>query len=202
MKHFYLLFSVIVFCFLAFTYCSSVKSRTVKLTKPLDEQSKSENSEIKKEKELKKMKSKYHSRYEDTIVVSISTEKKQKLEDSDKFDQALQIFDDGNYREAEKIFNEIIKSIEKPNQKYYNIQFYLAECKIQFGENSNAEELLKKLTEKSTTDHLVLEKSIVRLGQLYCIMDKKDLAAGYFQRLKREFPKSVYLNFADCNVIK
>jgi TolA-binding protein len=182
--------------------CSSVKTRTVKLTKTLDEQSKTEKSEIDKEKELKKIKSKYHNRYDDTTVVNISSEKKQNFDDLDLFNKALQHFDDGKYKEAEVLFSEIIKSIDKPNQKYYNIQFYLAECNIQFGENSKAEEILKQLTEKSTTDHLVLEKSIVRLGQLYCIMDKKDLAASYFQRLKREFPKSDYLHFADCNIIK
>jgi len=202
MKRFNIFLSMILLCLLSLTDCSSVKTRTVNLTKPLDEQSKTEKSEIKREQELKKMKSKYRNRYDDTTVVFISSEKKQDSEAPDKFNQALQFFDDGNYREAEKIFSEIIKTIEKPNLKFYNIQFYLAECKIQFGENNKAEELLKQLTEKSTTDHLVLEKSIVRLGQLYCIMDKKDLAAGYFQRLKREFPKSVYLNFAECNTIK
>jgi TolA-binding protein len=202
MKRFYQTFSILVIFLLVFTFCSSVKTRTVNLTKPLDEQSKTEKSEIKKEQELKRMKSKYHNRYDDTTVVFITSEKKHDSEVPDNFNQALQFFDDGNYREAEKIFSEIIQTIEKPNLKYYNIQFYLAECLIQFGENNKAEELLKQLTEKSTTDHLVLEKSIVRLGQLYCIMDKKDLATGYFQRLKREFPESDYLKFADCNVIK
>ena len=180
--------------------CTSVKTRTVKLSKTLDQQSKSEETELQIEE--KKSKSLYKNRFEDTTIVKIEGEPLESNETSDKFNKALQLFDDGNFKESYSILNEMAKSIETPNQKYYEIQFYISECKIQFSENNDAEEILKKLTENSSVNQNILEKAIVRLGQLYCIMDKKEQANSYFQRLKREFPKSQYLHFADCNIIK
>ena len=76
--------------------------------------------------------------------------------------------------------------------------FYYAECLI--GSNNIAEAIaVLDALSNERMDRGVAPKVIVRLGQLYCLVGNTRQADKYFKRLKREFPRSIYNQIADCS---
>lgn len=80
---------------------------------------------------------------------------------------------------------------------YQEAIFYYAECCIS---NNNLEEAIFVLEalSKEKLNRGVAPKVIVRLGQLHCISGDTKQAERYFKRLKKEFPRSIYNQIADC----
>jgi len=75
--------------------------------------------------------------------------------------------------------------------------FYYAECCISNDNLQEAITILENLC-KEKMNRGIAPKALVRLGQIYCIMDNKRNATKYFNRLKKEFPRSIYNQLADC----
>ncbi len=76
--------------------------------------------------------------------------------------------------------------------------FQLAECNINNNNLHNALELLETLTTEKM-NKAVAPKILVRIGQVYCAIGDNAQAEKYFKRLKKEYPKSIFNQIADCS---
>jgi lipopolysaccharide biosynthesis regulator YciM len=80
--------------------------------------------------------------------------------------------------------------------------FYKSECNILNNEFDSALSILSNLLEDKNLPSQIYEKTLVRLGQVYCVTDSKAKAEEMFAKLKKEFPNSIYLKLADCSVVE
>jgi len=76
--------------------------------------------------------------------------------------------------------------------------FSLAECLISNGNLLEASVILEELS-KEKMNRAVAPKTLVRLGQVHCVLENKSKAERSFRRLKKEFPRSIYNQLADCS---
>jgi hypothetical protein len=140
-------------------------------------------------------------RFKDTTVIMIGQAGDTNLVKPGILDQAISEFDSEKYEECCPKFRNISETISNGDSVYYESLFYLSECelidkKIEEG-RSNLELLVK---DKKVPD-TILQKSLVRLGQVYCVLNDKPKAQELFNRLKSEFPDSIYLKLANCAAV-
>ena len=76
--------------------------------------------------------------------------------------------------------------------------FYYAECCVVTNNLEEAVFVLEALS-KEKMNRTVAPKVIVRLGQLHCVTGDIRQADRYFKRLKKEYPRSIYNQVADCS---
>ena len=76
--------------------------------------------------------------------------------------------------------------------------FYAAECLVNSDQLQAAANQFEDLS-KEKLNRGVAPKVYVRLGQVYCLMGDRTKANRIFNRLKKEYPRSVYIQLADCN---
>lgn len=76
-------------------------------------------------------------------------------------------------------------------------QYSFAECSISHDRLEDAAVALEALCSEKM-HRGVAPKALVRLGQVYCILGDNARAQRYFARLKKEYPRSVYNQLADC----
>ncbi|MFP4368361.1 MAG: hypothetical protein ACLFR2_02165 [Candidatus Kapaibacterium sp.] len=144
-------------------------------------------------------------RFSDTTIVLADPVYAQYLESSgnidDVYKKALRQFDDKSYESACAAFSLLVSTLPQSDSLYYESAFYKSECRIMNDEMDKALELLLELAGNDLTPAAVLEKSLVRIGHIYCYKGKDETAQRYFKRLKKEFPASPYLELADCSKI-
>ena len=75
--------------------------------------------------------------------------------------------------------------------------FQYSECNIN---NNNLDEALWNLEEllQNKLNKNIVPKVLVRIGQIYCVLGETAQADKYFNRLRKEYPKSIYNKLADC----
>ena len=76
--------------------------------------------------------------------------------------------------------------------------FYYAECCIGNNNLEEAQFVLETMS-KEKLNKGVAPKVLVRLGQLCCVAGDTQQAEKYFKRLKKEHPRSIYTQLADCS---
>lgn len=95
------------------------------------------------------------------------------------------------------VFNIYASQFSFNDSLFQEAQYSFAECNISNDRLEEAAAALETLcSEKMHKD--VAPKALVRLGQVYCILGDNAKARRYFNRLKKEFPRSVYNQLADC----
>lgn len=115
------------------------------------------------------------------------------------YDNALNLFNSGNYTSSLEKFKALSETLKENDTLIYETQYYIAECHIAKNEFSKAMDILKKLEITSDNKSEIMQKTLVRLGQMYCILNMKKDANGYFKKLKSRFPHSNYNKVANCN---
>ncbi len=200
MRAIYIFSIIILFCF--FASCSPVRSRYY-----YDDNTPKnrENKAISQVEETSAPESDFvDSRFNDTAVVVMPVAqngtKSRGLEDF--FDEAVNEFDRENYKTACSKFDAFSGMLRKNDSLYFETMFYKSECNILNNELGSAKTILEMLLEDKDTPDSILEKLLVRLGQVYCVTDSKEKAEEMFSRLKKEYPNSIYLKLADCSVVE
>lgn len=115
------------------------------------------------------------------------------------YQDALAIFDTGNYALSAEKFRALSETLKEKDTLISEINFYLAESYIANNEFSKAMDILKKLESENNQNIELNQKVLVRLGQIYCILNMKNEANKYFKKLAKFYPNSVYLKLSNCN---
>ena len=169
------------------------KSIETDLKKPLT----NENQQREKQKLSLKL------RFADTTVIEENAEIKSStlLSVQARFEAALEEFDKDNYEKACADAEFFTDTFAIGDSLKYEAMFLWSECKITKNDFDGSKEILIKLFEDENTPVNIFEKTLVRLGQVYCAENKEDDAKEMFARLKKDFPKSIYLKVANCNAV-
>ena len=133
----------------------------------------------------------------ETIVFN-NNAKPDKLNIVKDYEDALSQFDLGNYSTAERKLRALSETLKEDDTLTYETKFYIAECHIAKNEFSQALDILKKLEKTTDTNSEITQKTLVRLGQIYCVLNMKDEAKKYFEKLKFKFPDSIYNKLGKC----
>ena len=121
---------------------------------------------------------------------------------NNEFDAVIKLFDNQKFDEACKKFAFFESTLEENDSLIYETKYYLAECNITKNNFVPAIKILDDLYKNKNTPEKVLEKVIVRLGQIHCAQKKYSIAEKFFKELKNRFPDSIYNDVANCSFIK
>ncbi len=135
-------------------------------------------------------------RFTDTSYVQLNLSKGSAL--TKLFDQAQEEFDLQQYDKAERGFAQLIETLDETDSLHPESRFMLAECSIQRGDYPKAYDRLQSLLATKNLNSSARERSLLRLGQVYCAQNKTDDALKTFQKFRREFPQSPYIGLASC----
>lgn len=130
-----------------------------------------------------------------------NTQDKNKKAIINEYQIAISLFNDDKFDQASPIINKLIKEFSDSDTLKYEALFYRSECLIQEGKIKKSIRILLSLIDNKLSTASVLEKSLVRIGHLYCIENNKQVAEIYFNRLRIEFPKSLFIKLANCSVV-
>jgi len=117
------------------------------------------------------------------------------------FDTALQEFDNQKFKECCGKFSSIAETFLPTDSLYFEAKFYECECKIVNSKVIDAKLTLEALYIDPDIPLSVMERVIVRLGQINCLLKNTEEANKYFGELKAKYPNSIYLKVANCDAI-
>ncbi|MBX3042086.1 MAG: hypothetical protein KIT33_11175 [Candidatus Kapabacteria bacterium] len=117
------------------------------------------------------------------------------------FEDALNDFDKKNYVSARQKFNALKNTVSDDDSLYYEADFYLIECTLSENNLNEAKSLLESMLVDIRLPNSVLERVLVRLGQIHCSRNDKKAATMHFTRLADINPNSIYLKIANCDFI-
>lgn len=118
------------------------------------------------------------------------------------YDGAVAEFDAGNFREALDRFQVYSETLPPSDSLYFESLFFIAECHIALDNINKAKQLLEELERFGGIPGAVMQKVLVRTGQIYCVYGDEPTAEAYFAKLKKEYPNSPYIPLADCSVVR
>ncbi len=96
----------------------------------------------------------------------------------------------------------LMETLPENDSLWFESSFYAAECLVTQSKVDAAGRILRTLLDSEGLPPDILEKVLVRLGQVYCYQKKHEAAEKLFKRLKEEFPESIYIPVANCESIK
>ncbi|MCX7737203.1 MAG: hypothetical protein N2319_10880 [Candidatus Kapabacteria bacterium] len=118
---------------------------------------------------------------------------------SEIFDNALEKFDRKDFKNACNDFKLLMNTLEKGDSLQLEASFFYAECLIEYNDYSVAEILLNDLRNIENKPESISEKVLVRLGQLYCILNARERAYKIFDEFNQKYPNSIYKPLAKCD---
>lgn len=138
-------------------------------------------------------------RYSDTTIVELSSQFTEKsLEIVKKFDSAIERFDNELYKEACPEFSALAGTFNRQDSLYFEAEFYICECLIVNEKLDEAEGRLLELASDLYCTAVILEKSLLRIGHIYCAKGNVVKANYYFDQLKRMNSDSFLIPYANC----
>lgn len=142
-------------------------------------------------------------RFSDTTLIVLPTITAEKVKGySDDFSLAVKDFDDEEFDKACPKFKSFAETFSPGDSLYYEAQFFYSECLIQGNKIKQGKAILQKIENDDQLTDIVHERVLVRMGQIYCLEDKEDIADEYFMKLRNKYPRSMYIPLADCSVVK
>ncbi|MER3329134.1 MAG: hypothetical protein RIF34_06095 [Candidatus Kapaibacterium sp.] len=118
-----------------------------------------------------------------------------------ELDTAIYLFNNGKYDIACEKFGVLQETLKDKDSLYFEAVFYSAECLIVNNEYKLANRLLNNIMNNKLSSNLK-QRVLLRQGHLLCAMGDESTAQWYFDKLKSDFPKSIYNKLADCNTLK
>ncbi|MBX3042314.1 MAG: hypothetical protein KIT33_08755 [Candidatus Kapabacteria bacterium] len=184
---------ILLITILTVSACTSVRNTTFR------------NHKAKSDVEQAEFVENYAPRFVDTTFIKMPDVVPSKANYSNDlnnlFEEALKDFDAGNFSSAKQKFINIKNTVDNGDELYYESDFYIVECIISENKFDDAEKLLETmLVDKGLPDN-ILERVLVRLGQINCARNDKKEAAKYFTRLGDINPNSIYLKVANCDFL-
>ncbi|MGE5479344.1 MAG: tetratricopeptide repeat protein [Chloroflexota bacterium] len=119
-----------------------------------------------------------------------------------EFAAAVATFDSGDYDAACPKFRIYSETLADEDSLRQEAIFMLGECDIARGKAASAMSIFESLFAERSLIGAVREKLLVRIGQLHCYMGNPSRAASFFDKLKTEYPRSIYIQVANCDSIK
>jgi len=138
-------------------------------------------------------------RFKDTVIMSTGAEDSRIGE---QLAQADQLFKNKKIKMACEMYENIAQTIAEGDSLDYEVRFMLSECAAENQQFEQSLTILKEVTSSRSIPQSVLEKSLVRLGQVNCVLDRRAEANTAFTRFKKEFPNSVYIKLATCEAVR
>ena len=193
------------------TSSSTKKSKTTKTatkTEKIGDDKKSKSTAKADEKSLEKIKVKKtpKPRFSDTTYIELATGKPtvsaEEIDDEPSYQEllnsAIEYYDAGKIDEAMPIIESVLSSEDADAPILDEAFYYKAECYISKSEFEPAIKILSEINKRDDVEPTVKERSLVRLGQVYCTNGKTKQAKQLFDTFKKEYPKSQYLKLANC----
>lgn len=118
-----------------------------------------------------------------------------------QLDSAVFEFNNGKFEDACKKFSLLQETLKENDSLYYETIFYNSECLIVHNEYKLANRLLNDLMNKPLSGNLK-QRVLLRQGHLLCALGDENTAQWYFDKLKSEFPNSIYVKLATCSSLK
>lgn len=115
------------------------------------------------------------------------------------FDSALEDFDRGEYDDACVQFRSIVETLPPDDSLAYEARFMETECSIVNNRLTPALSALLALSLDPNTPVSVMEKVLVRKGQVQCLLKEFKNAEETFRLFRNRFPESVYIPLANCD---
>ncbi|MDC1068237.1 hypothetical protein OAQ99_03650 [Candidatus Kapabacteria bacterium] len=146
----------------------------------------------------------YRDRYTDKKVINKSYElygEQIKGGMTKFFEIAIDYYEAGNIEKSKGIFSFMKESLLEDDPLWYESSYYLGECLV--NENNFKESLtvFSEILSKEDIPDFVNERSLVRAGQIHCVLGEESEAIKYFLMLRKYYPSSQYLEVADCSNI-
>jgi TolA-binding protein len=186
---------------LIFYACSPVRTRYPfhPITKDTVSETKETESKIIEEEPITQQKK--DILLNDTISSVSDVEEKNEYRDylSELFNSALEKFDRKEFKNASNDFKLLMNTLEKGDSLQLEASFFYAECLIELNDYSVAEILLNDLRNIENKPDSISEKVLVRLGQLYCILNANERALMIFEEFHQKYPDSIYKPLAKCD---
>jgi TolA-binding protein len=135
----------------------------------------------------------------DTTNIDLTIEPVSNKEFTTNFNSVVMDFDIKKYESACQKFEDFANTLPENDSLYYESLFFMGECKIVEELYLKAEQTFNKILNGIKVPNDIKQRAILRLGQIYCIQNKKDESEKMFSRLKKDYPKSIYLQLANCN---
>lgn len=146
----------------------------------------------------------YRNRYSETKV----TNKSYELHGNEVkgglpkfFDIAMVNYESGNIKKAKNILSFIKESILEDDPIWFESAYYLGECYLTQNEFNSSLDIFTEILSKKDIPDFVNERSLVRAGQINCVLGEEEKAFNYFLKLRKQYPNSQYLPVADCSKI-
>ena len=197
-----LLIIVILAVLLVFSGCSSVRTGSKQSKSQQSSKVASNKPASVRSSKDDQTKQSAKSRFSDTTTIIIEpSPQSSKNNLVNQFALASVDFDKELYSSACPEFRHLSETFAKTDSLRCESLFYLSECLILENKLNPAQSILNDLY-KSNIPDAIMEKVIVRLGQLHCVSGKKQQAKEMFDLLARRYPKSIYLPLANCDVVK
>jgi tetratricopeptide (TPR) repeat protein len=117
-------------------------------------------------------------------------------------DQAIDYYENQEITKSRNVLEDILSKIKKSDEKYLEVLYYLAECDISENKLTKAKEKLNEIYKNKNVDSQIMEKVLLRLGQIFCYEKNNTKATEYFKELKSLNPNSILNKLANCNFIK
>jgi len=145
----------------------------------------------------------YYNRFQDTTVIVLNDLKVESEKSYlEGFDNAVEEFDNEKFDDALVKFKLYAETLPPNDSLFFEIEFFIAECYVAKDDLNSAKVKLEKIQINPKATDAVMEKVLVRLGQIWCVLDNEFKAEQYFKLLRSKYPKSIYIPLADCDVVK
>jgi TolA-binding protein len=118
-----------------------------------------------------------------------------------ELDSAIYLFNNGKYDIACEKFGILQETLKENDSLYHEAVFYSAECLIVHNEYKLANRLLNDIMNNELNSNLK-QRVLLRQGHILCALGDESTAQWYFDKLKTDYPNSIYNKLADCNTLK
>jgi len=182
--------------------------------KPKPSSNKTETKEPKSDETIKtEQPPKPKVRFKDTTSIEMepiyATKQQIKNEEFDnknpfikEIELANSLLEQGEIQKAKEKFTILSSTLPYGDSLYYEAHFGEIECLIAQKDITSAKKLLQELLEDKKINSETEAKTLVRLGQIECVLSNPSVAENYFDKLKSKYPRSIYIKVANCNFLK
>ena len=119
-----------------------------------------------------------------------------------EFQKAVLEFDVNFIEKACNKFDFFASTLNPSDTLYFESLFYKSECLIAKQEYKEAEKILNRILRNEDTPSNIMQKTLVRIGHIYCVNNKPEMAEMAFEKLKNDYPKSKLIKLANCESVK
>lgn len=143
------------------------------------------------------------SRFHDTTTIRLKDVSGSLQNDLNKvFEKAYNQFKNEQYNRACPKFRILSETLAKGDSLLYEAMFLDCECMIMEDKIIDAKVILEDILDDEATPDPIREKTLIRVGQVECVLKNIEKAEMYFSRFREEYPNSKYMELANCNAIQ